>query len=193
MRRALYFLAAVLVGAASTASAQARAVTMARLVTQAKGPPQLAVHVSNLLDDPEWLEPWGNAYFVQLHWKVQLWQERTFINASLPPLEWDVCVQQVPGLDLFNYGERFTGRPTRKTFSTLDSLKAWLTSDVAPPAQALSPGKWYYLIDVHVSTSAEDPCDPRTASGGGLKGLIQGTGPTRDLPQKKLPFTVPGP
>lgn len=196
MRRALYLLAVVVVGAASAASAQARAIVVPRLVPQTSGPPRVAVHVSNLLDDPQWLEPWRNAYVVQVHWKVQLWQEKFLINTSLPAVEWDVYVQQVPGLDLFYYAERITGQPTRKTFRTLDSLKAYLTEDVSIPVQRqLSPGKWYYRIDVRLSTAAEDPLDPRTASEGvtfgqKLVGLILGSGPTRDLPTVTVPFTV---
>jgi hypothetical protein len=194
MRRALHLLAAGLVVAASAASAQARATSVASLVPQAKGPPLAAVHVSKLLGAPEWLDDWGNANFIQLHWKVQAWRDRIF-GGSQPAVEWDVCVQQVPGLDVFHYVERVTGQPKTKTFGTLDSLKVWLAQDVTVPLQrTLSPGKWYYLIDVHVSTASENPCDPRTAAnkGGFLSGVML-NGPSRDLEQRKLSFAVPEP
>ena len=197
MRRARYLLAVAVVGAASAASAQGRAIALARLVPQASGPPWVAVHVSNLLDDPQWLEPWRNAYVVQVHWKVQLWQKNFLINTSQPAVEWDVYVQQVPTIDLFNYTERTTGRTMRKSFGTVDSLKAYLTEDVSIPGpRQLAPGRWYYRIDVRVATSAEDPLDPRTAANAGgvaqaIVGWIVGGGPTRDLPTVTVPFTVP--
>jgi hypothetical protein len=102
MRRALGLLAALVVAAAATASAQAHAVALARLDTTKDGRPQVAVHVSNLLDDPEWLEPWQNAYMIQIHWKVQLLKKGIFRTVQ-STVEWDVLVQQVPQMDLFNY------------------------------------------------------------------------------------------
>ena len=193
MRRTPCLLAVALALAATAASAQARATTVARLISHDRSPPELGVHVSNLLDDPDWQEQWGNAFFIQLHWKVQLWQVKLLLDSPQPPIEWDVCVQQVPGLDLFNYTERPAGARITKTFRTLDSLKTWLVGDEGPPVRPLAPGRWYYLVDVHVSTSAEDPCDPRSTpnSGGFLRSLVQGVGPTRDLTTRRLQFTVP--
>lgn len=198
MRRTLLLLAVVAVGAASAAPAQARAITMARLDRTNAGPPRIAVHVSNLLDDPEWIEPWRNAYVLQAHWKVQLWQKNNFlISTPQPPVEWDVTVQQVPTMDLFNYAESTTGGTTRKSFSTLDSLKAYLTEDViVPVAGQLAPGKWYYRIEVRVSASADDPLDPRPSSdiaslSQKIVGWISGGGPTRDLPTVERSFTWP--
>ena len=191
MRRALYVFAVVMLGAAATAPAQARSLTVARLVLHPTGAPTFATHVSNLLDDPDWQERWGQAFFIQLHWKAQIWRDRLF-GSSQPAVEWDVCVQQVPGLDLFTANEpRGRGRATT-TFRTLDSLRAHLNEDVGLPQPQLAPGNWIYLIDVHISTSEEDPCDPRTAPAraGFLERLVQGSGPVRDLPQFRLPFTV---
>lgn len=191
MRRALYLLAVVVVGAASAASAQARAITVARLIPQAKGAPAFGAHVSNLLDDPDWNDRWSNAFFIQVHWKVQVWQDRTLFPKSFKPTEWNVCVRQVPGLDLFSYTG--TGED-KKTFSTLDSLKAYLAQDISLGSpRGLASGSWYYAIDVRVSTSDEDPCAARVVpkSGGFLQGLVLGGGPTRDLPQVTLQFKVP--
>jgi hypothetical protein len=191
MRRALTLLAVAIVGAASAASAQGRALTVAQLDQQVNG--RFLAHVSNLLEDPEWKERWDNAFFIQLHWKVQLWQKHFLRDTPRAPVEWDVCVQQVPGLDLFNYTEpKGTSRST-VTFRTLDSLRAHLLVPVSLPVPRLSSGSWFYLIDVHVSTSEDDPCDPRTGSAkaGFIQQLVQGTGPTRDLPTVKLEFKVP--
>ncbi|MGH7593830.1 MAG: hypothetical protein ACRELE_08280, partial [Gemmatimonadales bacterium] len=80
MRRALYLLAVAIVGAASPASAQARARISARLDMQAS-PPNLLVHVSDLLDDPVWLDVLHNAYKVRVHWRVQLWRSRAIFDS----------------------------------------------------------------------------------------------------------------
>lgn len=189
MRRSLYLLAVIMIGAASVASAQ-RAITVARLLpSQGNGPPAFAAHVSNLLDDPDFVDRWNNAFYIQVHWKVQLWKSNLIINSSLPPVEWNVCVRQVPGLDLFSHTE---GKKDT-TFSKVDSLKAHLLQDVTlGQPKGLGRGEWYYLIDVHVSTAVENPCDPRVAvkSGGILNGIMLGNGPTRDLPQVRLTFPV---
>lgn len=190
MRRAPFVLAVLIVGAASAAAAQGRTITTAQLISQQDGTFQ--AHVSNLLDDPEWLERWDNAFFIQLHWKVQLWRARFPFSSPQPPVEWDVCVQQVPGLDLFNYTELTTRSRKTTTFRTLDSLKAHLIEPVGLPSRQLAPGNWFYLIDVHVSTSEDDPCDPRTAAArpGLIERIVQGSGPVRDLPTVRLDFTV---
>jgi hypothetical protein len=198
MRRALGLLAALAAAAAATASAQAHAVTLARLDTTRDGRPQVAVHVSNLLDDPEWLDPWQSAYVIQIHWKVQLLRKAIFRTVQ-STVEWDVLVQQVPQMDLFNYTERISGRlPNTISFRTLDSLKAHLVEDVGIPATSaarkLAPGDYFFRIDVTLSTSEKDPFDLRPSADVGvfqkLAGLLPGGNHSRDLPTVDRNFTV---
>jgi hypothetical protein len=193
MRRALGLLAALVVAAAPAASAQAHAVTLARL-DSLNGAPRVAVHVSNLLDDPEWLEPWQNAYVIQVHWKVQLWK-KGLIKALQRTYEWDDLLQQVPQMDLFNYTERFNGASKTISFRTLDSLKAHVVQDVALPAPPkLAAGEYFFRIDVTLSTSEKDPFDTRAPSDVGavqkFVELFSGGNHAKDLPTVDRSFTV---
>jgi hypothetical protein len=195
MRRALGLLAAIVVAAASAASAQAHAITLAHVDTLRDGTPQVAVHVSNLLDDPEWLEPWQNAYVIRIHWKVQVWRN-ALIKSPQRTYEWDVLLRQVPQMDLFNYTERISGRqPNTISFRTLDSLKAHLVQDVGVPAlPKLAAGQYFFRIDVTLSTSEKDPFDTRTSSDVGavqkFVGLFSGGSHAKDLPTVDRNFVV---
>ena len=127
MRRALYLFAVMVVGAVSTASAQARARVAARLDVQAT-PPNLLVHVSDLLEDPVWLDALHNAYKIRVHWRVQLWRSRTLFDEPQLPVEWDDIIQQVPVLDVYTYTEPGGSTPMTTRFDTLDKLKDWVTA-----------------------------------------------------------------
>ncbi len=170
---------------------------LTRLDTTSDGRQQVVVHISNLLDDPEWLEPWQNAYVIQVHWKVQLWRNG-FLGIKSPQqtVEWDVLVQQVPQMDLFNYTERIGGQQSRRTsFRTLDSLKAHLVEDIGIPApKKLPAGAYFFRIDVTLSTLETDPFDARVSADVGvfqkLVGLLPGGNHSRDLPTVDRSFTI---
>jgi hypothetical protein len=193
MRRTLCLFAVVIVGAVSTASAQTHARIAARLDTQ-DSPPNLLVHVSDLLEDPVWLDALHNAYKIRVHWRVQLWRSRTLLDDPQLPLEWDDVIQQVPVLDVYTYTEPGGSTPMTTRFDTLDLLKAWVRQDVRlnTPAK-LRAGRWYYVVDATISTIAPDQAN---GSDGGLsetlRRLILGGGPRQDLSQAKTAyFTIP--
>ena len=143
MRRALYLFAVVIVGAVSTASAQARARIAARLDIQ-DAPPNLLVHISDLLEDPVWLDALRNAYKIRVHWRVQLWRSRTLFDDPQLPLEWDDIIQQVTVLDVYTYTEPGGSTPMITRFDTLDLLKEWVRQDVRLNTPAnLTAGRWY--------------------------------------------------
>lgn len=187
MRRALYLFAVVIVGAVSTATAQARARISARLDTQTN-PPSLLVHISDLLEDPVWLDALHSAYKIRVHWRVQLWRSRALFDSPQPPIEWDDIIQQVPVLDVYTYTEPGGSTPMTTRFDTLDLLKAWVRQDVqlnTPPS--LTPGKWYYIVDATLSTIAPDQSSSSDASGLAetVRRLILGGGPSQDLSRMK--------
>lgn len=194
MRRALYLFAVAIIGAVSPASAQARARIAARLDVQAS-PPNLLVHVSDLLDDPVWLDALRNAYKIRVHWRVQLWRSRAILDSPQPPIEWDDIIQQVPVLDVYTYTEPGGSRPMTTRFDTLDLLKAWVGQDVQlTTPNDLAPGKWYYIVDASLSTVTQDQASG--SDGGGLseavRRLILGGGPKQDLPRARTAvFVVP--
>ena len=192
MRRALYLLAAVMVGAVSTAPAQARARIAARLDAQAS-PPNLLVHITDLLDDPTWLDALRHAYKIRVHWRVQLWRSRALFDDPQAPIEWDDIIQQVPVLDVYTYTEPGGSTPMTTRFDTLDLLKAWVQQDVrlnTPPG--LQAGRWYYIVDATISTLPQDPAADADAAGF-LRRLVLGGGPKQDLPRRKTAdFTVTG-
>jgi hypothetical protein len=193
MRRALYLLAAVVVGAVATASAQARARVAVRLDTRTS-PPNLLVHVSDLLDDPVWLDALHSAYRIRVHWRVQLWRSRAILDSPQPPIEWDDIISQVPVLDVYTYTEPGGSTPMTTRFDTLDLLKAWVQQDVQLNTPTdLAPGTWYYIVDVSLSTISPDQ---RSGSAGGglseaLQRFILGGGPKQDLSRSRtVDFTI---
>lgn len=193
MRRARVLVAAMLLGAVSTASAQAHARISARLNTQTS-PPSLLVHISDLLDDQVWLDALHNAYKIRVHWRVQLWRSRTLLDSPQPPLEWDDIIQQVPVLDVYTYTEPGGSTPMTTRFDTLDLLKEWVRQDVqlnTPPN--LADGKWYYVVDATLSTIAPDQSSAPDAGGLAetVRKLILGGGPRQDLARMRTAeFTI---
>ena len=190
MRRALYLFAVVIVGAVSTASAQARARIAARLDIQ-DAPPNLLVHISDLLEDPVWLDALRNAYKIRVHWRVQLWRSRTLFDDPQLPLEWDDIIQQVPVLDVYTYTEPGGSTPMITRFDTLDLLKEWVRQDVRLNTPAnLTAGRWYYVVAATISTVAPDQANNPDAGGLSetLRRLILGGGPRQDLPRAKTAY-----
>ncbi|MGH7582170.1 MAG: hypothetical protein ACREL5_02970 [Gemmatimonadales bacterium] len=196
MRRTRYLLAALMVGAASTASAQAHARISATLSRQGTAIPSLVVHVSNLFDDPRWLGALNSAYVIHLHWSVQLWQSQFLFDKGRSPSEWDDFIQQVPVMDVFRYTERIAGRrDSTIEFATLDSLKAYAGADVRLAPPVLAAGKWYYTVNLSISIASEDESRSGTAGDpdrGFFQQLILGRGPRDDLPTATtVTFVVP--
>jgi len=186
MRRALYLFAVLVAGAVSTASAQARARIAARLDVQAS-PPNLLVHISDLLEDPEWLDALHNAYKIRVHWKVQLWRSRTLLDEPQLPVEWDDIVQQVPVLDVYTYTEPGGSTPMTTRFDTLDKLKDWVSQDVRLNTPAtLRAGRWYYVVDATISTVA--PNETNGSLSETLRQLVLGGGPRQDLSQARTAY-----
>jgi len=186
MRRALYLFAVLVAGAVSTASAQARARIAARLDVQAS-PPNLLVHISDLLEDPEWLDALHNAYKIRVHWKVQLWRSRTLFDEPQLPVEWDDIVQQVPVLDVYTYTEPGGSTPMTTRFDTLDKLKDWVSQDVRLNTPAtLRAGRWYYVVDATISTVA--PNETNGSLSETLRQLVLGGGPRQDLSQARTAY-----
>jgi len=186
MRRALYLFAVLVAGAVSTASAQARARIAARLDVQAS-PPNLLVHISDLLEDPVWLDALHNAYKIRVHWKVQLWRSRTLFDEPQLPVEWDDIVQQVPVLDVYTYTEPGGSTPMTTRFDTLDKLKDWVSQDVRLNTPAtLRAGRWYYVVDATISTVA--PNETNGSLSETLRQLVLGGGPRQDLSQARTAY-----
>jgi hypothetical protein len=186
MRRALYLFAVMIAGAVSTASAQARARVAARLDVQAT-PPNLLVHVSDLLEDPVWLDALHNAYKIRVHWRVQLWRSRAILDEPQLPVEWDDIIQQVPVLDVYTYTEPGGNTPMTTRFDTLDKLKDWVRQDVRLNTPAtLRAGRWYYVVDATISTVAPDEANGSVSET--LRRLVLGGGPRQDLSQAKTAY-----
>jgi hypothetical protein len=186
MRRALMLFTAMIVGAVSTAPAQARARIAARLDVQAT-PPNLLVHVSDLLEDPVWLDALRNAYRIRVHWRVQLWRSRALLDEPQLPVEWDDIVQQVPVLDVYTYTEPGGNTPMTTRFDTLDKLKDWVKQDVRLNTPAtLRDGRWYYVVDATISTVAPDETNGSVSET--LRRLVLGGGPRQDLSQAKTAY-----
>jgi hypothetical protein len=194
MRRALYVLAALVVGAVAPALAQARVRSGIRLDPQPSGPPSAVVHISNLLDDPMWSEALSNAYTIHVHWRLRLWRKSWLFDGALTTIEWDDDVQQVPVLDEFSFREGVQGRAPKETkFATLELLKQQVEREVTVPTPpGLPAGRWYYALDVTISTVT----DARGGSeAGGLSSVLQrfilGGGPSQSLStQTSATFTV---
>ena len=203
MRRTLYLLAAMLVGAVSTASAQVRPVALEARLDRAPGgatglaarAPGLIVRVSGLLDDPEWQDYLLKGYTIQLHWTVQLWKSQLFGGAR-PKTEWDVEVQAVPELKEYVYSDRSAN--DRQVFKTLDSLKTLLSAERplrGPFISQLSSGDWYYRISVDITALTQEQVD-RRANGGGadlgewVRGFLS-PGKKLSFSPQQINFTVP--
>jgi len=198
MRRSWSLAAVLLFGAVSTASGQDHARLAARLDPGRPPGSNLIVSVVNLLDDPQWIDELNKAYVIHLHWRVTLWKSQFPFDTRQAPVEWDDFLQQVPVMDVFRYTERVPGRrDATLQFSTLDSLKAYAGGEVRPlMPRRLSPGKWYYTVDLTISiaTDAEYGSRGGTDPGGFFQRLILGVGPSDVLPTATTaPFVVPNP
>ncbi len=203
MRRTLYFLAIMLVGAVSTASAQARPIALEARLNRAAGNSDgpdarasgLIVRVSGLLDDSDWQDYLLKGYTIQLHWTVQLWKSQ-FLGGAQPKTEWDVEVQAVPELKEYVYNE--PNANDHRVFKTLDSLKTLLGAERplrGPFISQLSSGDWYYRIGVEITALTQEQVD-RRANGGGVdlgewvRGFLS-PGKRLTLVPQQINFTVP--
>lgn len=193
MRRALYLFAAVMVGAVSTASAQAHVRLSARLQAQPPGPPNLVVHLAALLDDPAWRAELEAASTVRIHWTVTLYRSNWLIDAPQVPIEWDDDLTEVPVLGEYHFVERTPRGTTPFKFGTLDSLKMMTEREISlPTSPRLAPGKWYYGVTATITTVADLRSGAATGFVGALQRLVLGGGPRVVLTAPNtVTFTVP--
>jgi hypothetical protein len=199
MVRKLLLIAALLAGAVTSASAQSRATLVARKDTAFTNRTGLLVHVSGLVDDPQWADPLAKGYTVQVHWEIQLWKKggRYFGlgDDPQPKIEFDVEVQTNEFMPSYSYTERTRGGPKRFVFTKMDSLRVMLATDLIIPGPPLEAGDWYYNVVVDIRALTQDQIDQRDpGSGGVLSGLINrlvmGSGPRKTL-TKTVPVIVP--
>lgn len=195
MRRTLHLLAALVVGAVSSASAQ---LLLARRADTPTNPYGLLVHVSGLLDDKEWSDHLNKGYTVQLHWFVQLWHPgRLGLGGAQSPTEWDTEVQAQITLGNYIYTTKVPGQvDDRRTFSTLDSLNAWISTDVPLqfPARRLESGEWYYVVRVDVAALTPEELDNQVNGGGSIASFLSNLvarGKRQTLTHSRIYFTVP--
>lgn len=193
MRRTLYLLVVLLIGAALPASAQAHTRIAARLqAPQGSAPPSLIFSVSNLLDDPEWLDALNSAFRLSLHWKVTLYRTALLADRAEPAREWNDFIQKIPTLDVYDYREPVGGRLQSVKFGTLDSLKSLLgLEQLIPTPRNLAQGKWYYTVELTIT--ADDQTDPENAGSqlSWAQRLVLGSGARRAYgPQTTTTFVV---
>jgi hypothetical protein len=203
MRRTLALVTALCIGTVSTVSAQARARVGARLEPQGSGLPYVRVHLSNLLDDSRWRDPFDNAYTITVHWHVELWRQGG-IDRVVRTQDWDATVTYIPWVEIYNSTERTAAGKSDTTFKTLADLKSWIGQDIRlslTQAPTPPPGKYYYVVNATVSTSNPDQADNNSAEpewlgtlGRFLNRVISGGSNRADLPSAATAtFTVRGP
>jgi hypothetical protein len=191
VRRLLFLFAALLFGAAAVASAQARPRIGVRLKQEGAGPPNLIFSVTNLLEDPDWIEALNSAYRIQLHWRVSLSRSRLVADQAGRPSEWDDFVQKIPTIDLFKFSEPFHGKYLTTSSNSIDSLKALLGAEqrILTP-QTLAPGRWYYTVQLDVSVDDQSDAAGSAPLLNSLQRLILG-GPAHTYgPQNTASFEV---
>jgi len=200
MRRPLYLLAAVMVGAAAAAPAQARPVLEARRDTIPTNPNGVLVRLTGLLNDPEWRDQLDASYTIQIHWSVQLWKRGGFLNFGVPQpkTEWDTEVHTIPQLLQFVGTTRIPGRrDSIELFGSFDALKNWIETPlrVPQPRTKLSAGDWYYVVSVDIRALTQDEIDARANGGGGgvaqliTRALVGGS--SLSIKHPNIEFTIP--
>ena len=108
----------------------------------------------NLLTDPTTRELLRNGFATKLHYRVELWREKSWFNDIEGSTEWDVLVQYDPVAKVYRAVRR-NGRQLEDfgSFPTLTSVEEPLSK---PYLVALRPrahgGRYYYNLVLDITT-----------------------------------------
>jgi hypothetical protein len=186
MRRALYLIAVLLAGAARAAVAQSHVRLTARLGSAPAGSaPNLVVHLSDLLDDPEWRAELEGASIIRVHWSATLYRSSFPFDIPRPPVEWEDDFSEVPVVNQFQFVERTARGPKSFKFGTLDSLRVVSEQEISVPTPVtIGNGKWYYSVTATITAVNEERNAATAGWQGFLQRLVLGSG-------RRLVLTVP--
>lgn len=158
MRRLLGFLLACAATIPSRAMAQGTGtVHIAVALSSAAGTArQPVLQTEDLLNDPRVSSMLASGFPLRLHYRVQIWRSRTFVDAQTYQTEWDVVVRHEPLLDQYQVAEvyRLTQRSTR--YAGREELGRYLATRRQIKIGPTDPGEYYYVAAIEISTLSDN-------------------------------------
>jgi hypothetical protein len=116
---------------------------------------QPVLQTEDLLNDPRVSAMLASGFPLRLHYRVQIWRSRTFVDAQTYQTEWDVVVRHEPLLDQYQVAEvyRLTQRSTR--FPGREELARYLGTRRLIKIGPTDPGEYYYVAAIEISTLSD--------------------------------------
>lgn len=108
----------------------------------------------NLLTDPTTRELLRNGFATKLHYRVELWREKSWFNDIEGSTEWDVLVQYDPAAQAYRAVRR-NGRQLEDfgSFPTLTSVEEPLSKPYRVPLRPRAQGgRYYYNVVLDITT-----------------------------------------
>ena len=113
------------------------------------------LQTEDLLNDPRVSSMLASGFPLRLHYRVQIWRSRTFVDAQTYQTEWDVVVRHEPLLDQYQVAEvyRQTQRSTR--YAGREELARYLETRRLIKIGPTDPGEYYYVAAIEISTLSD--------------------------------------
>ena len=154
MRRVLFLLAVMLVGAINVASGQAARVEVT--VDSVRRDPKVRLH--NLMEESRWREALEDAFRISINWRVELWRRQAFWSTKERQFEFTVVIRREPLLGQY-FITYFSANREPTTESFRDFSDFVLQLERAIPINHMAPrasGEFFYVTEVNVSALDEE-------------------------------------
>lgn len=158
MRRALALLALILLVGAPSARAQGNArvhLDLGLVPDSTRQTLYPKVSTVDLIADPRVGSMLASGFPVRLHYRLEIYRSRSFVDAFVRQTEWDLVIRHEPLLDQYQVAEVFRNAQRVYRYAGKDDLTAGLAIPREVRMAPRGAGEYYYVVTLEVSTLSD--------------------------------------
>src|SRR5262249_25406271 len=116
---------------------------------------QPVLTTEDLLADPRVTGMLANGFPLRLHYRLQVWRSRSFLDAQVRQTEWDVVIRHDPLFDQYQMAEVFRLTTRTSRFAGRDALARGIATPREIRVAPTDGGEYYYIAAVDISSLTE--------------------------------------
>ena len=113
---------------------------------------QPVLTTEDLLADPRVSGMLTSGFPLRLHYRLQVWRSRSFLDAQVRQTEWDVVIRHEPLFDQYQMAEVFRLTTRTSRFAGRDALARGTATPREIRVAPTDGGEYYYIAAVDISS-----------------------------------------
>lgn len=113
---------------------------------------QPVLTTEDLLADPRVSGMLTSGFPLRLHYRLQVWRSRSFLDAQVRQTEWDVVIRHEPLFDQYQMAEVFRLTTRTSRFAGRDALARGIATPREIRVAPTDGGEYYYIAAVDISS-----------------------------------------